>query len=84
MKTAELIRDYITTELLSNQELDFLEIVLWETFDHIDEVEFLAKAPNDITNKLKLPNNSCWQLCCAAILDKNQSIIKLDSKNLNY
>ena len=84
MEITELIRDYITTKLLSNQELDFLEVELWETFDHIDEVEFLAKAPNDITNKLKLPNNSCWQLCCAAILDKNQSIIKLDSKNLNY
>ena len=84
MEITELIRDYITTKLLSNQELDFLEIELWETFDHIDEVEFLAKAPNDITNKLKLPNNSCWQLYCAAILDKNQSIIKLDSKNLNY
>ena len=84
MEITELIRDYITTKLLSNQELDFLEVELWETFDHIDEIEFLAKAPNDITNKLKLPNNSCWQLCCAAILDKNQSIIKLDSKNLNY
>ena len=59
MEITELIRDYITTKLLSNQELDFLEVELWETFYHIDEVEFLAKAPNDITNKLKLPNNSC-------------------------
>ena len=55
MEITELIRDYITTKLLSNQELDFLEVELWETFNHIDEVEFLAKAPNDITNKLKLP-----------------------------
>ena len=78
MKIAEIIRDYITTELLSNQELDFLEIELWETFDHIDEVEFLAKAPNDITNKLKLPNNSFWQLCCAAILYIKRPI---DNKN---
>ena len=57
MKITELIRDYITTKLLSNQELNFLEVELWETFDHIDEFEFLAKAPNDINNKLKLPNN---------------------------
>ena len=78
MGITELIRDYITTKLLSNQELDFLEIETWETFDHIDEVELLAKAPNDITNKLKLPNNSCWQLCCAAILDKKRPI---DNKN---
>ena len=78
MEITELIRDYITTKLLSNQELDFLEVELLETFDHIDEIEFLAKAPNDITNKLKLPNNSCWQLCCAAILDKKRPI---DNKN---
>ena len=52
MEITELIRDYITTKLLSNKELDFLEVELWETFNHIDEVEFLAKAPNDITNKL--------------------------------
>ena len=78
MEITELIRDYITTKLLSNQELDFLEVELWETFNHIDEVEFLAKAPNDITNKLELPNNSCWQLCCAAILDKKRPI---DNKN---
>jgi len=55
MEITELIRDYKTTKLLSNQELDFLEVELWETFNHIDEVEFLAKAPNDITNKLELP-----------------------------
>ena len=78
MEITELIRDYKTTKLLSNQELDFLEVELWETFNHIDEVEFLAKAPNDITNKLELPNNSCWQLCCAAILDKKRPI---DNKN---
>ena len=78
MKITELIRHYIITKLLSNQELDFLEVELWETFNHIDEVEFLAKAPNDITNKLELPKNSCWQLCCASILDKKRPI---DNKN---
>ena len=62
MEITELIRDYITTKLLSNQELDFLEVELWETFNHIDEVEFLAKPPNNITNKLELPNKSCWKL----------------------
>ena len=78
MEITELIRDYMTTKLLSNQELDFLEVELLETFNHIDEVELLAKAPNDITNKLKLPNNSFWQLCCAAILLKKRPI---DNKN---
>ena len=52
MEITELIRDYITTKLLSNQELDFLEVELWETFNHINEFELLLKAPNDITNKL--------------------------------
>ena len=36
MEITKLIRDYITTKLLSNQELDFLEVELWETFNHID------------------------------------------------
>jgi len=70
MEITELIRDYITTKLLSNQELDFLEVELWETFDHIDKIEFLAKAPIYITNKLKLSNNSCWQLCLLRFLIK--------------
>ena len=78
MEITELIRDYITTKLLSNQELDFLEVELQETFNHIVEVELLAKAPNNITNKLDLPNNSYWQLCYAAILDKEKLI---DNKN---
>tara|TARA_Y100001954_G_scaffold47463_1_gene49786 strand:- start:37 stop:192 length:156 start_codon:yes stop_codon:yes gene_type:complete len=49
MEITELIRDYITTKLLSNQELDFLEVEPLDTFNQIDEVELLAKGPNDIT-----------------------------------
>ena len=73
MEITKLIRDYINTKLLSNQELDFLEFELQETFNHIVEVELLAKAPNNITNKLDLPNNSYWQLFYTAILDKEKT-----------
>ena len=84
MEITKLIRDYITTKLILNQELDFLEVELLETFNHIVEVKFLTKAPNDITNKLEPSNNSCWQLCYAGILDKKRPIDnKIDSKNLN-
>ena len=60
MEITELIRDYITTKLLSNQELDFLEVELWETFNYIDKVEFLFKAPKNRINRLELPDNSFW------------------------
>ena len=69
MELTELIKDYIATELLSSIELDFLEGELWETIQHISEINSLTMAPNDICNKLKLKENSCWQLCCAAVLD---------------
>tara|TARA_B100000963_G_scaffold301838_1_gene274566 strand:+ start:260 stop:517 length:258 start_codon:yes stop_codon:yes gene_type:complete len=74
MEITELIRDYITTKLLSNQELDSLEVKLKETFYLIDAFKILEKAPNNIINKLELPNNSCWQLCCSAILDIKRPI----------
>ena len=69
MELTELIKDYIATELLSSIELDFLEGELWETIQHISEINTLTMAPNDICNKLELKENSCWQLCCAAVLD---------------
>ena len=69
MELTELIKDYIATELLSNIELDFLEGELWETIQHISEINTLTMAPIDICNKLELKENSCWQLCCAAVLD---------------
>ena len=69
MEVTELIKDYLVTELLSNIELDFLEGELWETTQHISEINSLAKAPKNICQKLKLDENSCWQLCCAAVLD---------------
>ena len=62
-------KDYIATELLSSTELDFLEAELWETIQHISEINTLTIAPKDICNKLELKEKSCWQLCCAAVLD---------------
>ena len=69
MEVTELIKDYVVTELLSGIELDFLEGELWETTQHISEINSLTIAPKNICNKLELDENSCWQLCCAAVLD---------------
>ena len=41
----ELIKDYVATELLSSIELDFLEGELWETTQHIAEINTVFKAP---------------------------------------
>ena len=48
MELTELIKDYIATELLSSIELDFLEGELWETIQHISEINTLTMAPKDI------------------------------------
>ena len=69
MELTELIKDYVDTELLSSIELDFLEGELWETTQHIAEINTVFKAPNNICKKLDLDEKSCWQLCCAAVLD---------------
>ena len=69
MELTELIKDYVATELLSSIELDFLEADLWETHQHIAEINTVIKAPKNICKKLDLDENSCWQLCCAAVLD---------------
>ena len=69
MEVTELVKDYVVTELLSGTELDFLEGELWETTQHISEINSLTIAPKNICNKLELDENSCWQLCCAAVLD---------------
>ena len=69
MELTELIKDYTATELLSNIELDFLEGELWETTQHIAEINTVFKAPKNICAKLDLDENSCWQLCCAAVID---------------
>ena len=45
MELTELIKDYIATELLSSIELDFLEGELWETIQHISEINTLTMAP---------------------------------------
>ena len=74
MEVTELIKDYLVTELLSNIELDFLEGELWETTQHISEINSLATAPKNICQKLKLDENSCWQLCCAAVLDHTRPL----------
>ena len=69
MELTELIKDYVATELLSSIELDFLEGELWENTQHIAEMNTVIKAPKNICKKLGLDENSCWQLCCAAVLD---------------
>ena len=69
MELTELVKDYVATELLSSIELDFLEGELWETTQHIAEISTVLKAPKKICEKLVLDEKSCWQLCCAAVLD---------------
>ena len=74
MELTELIKDYVTTELLSSIELDFLEGELWETTQHIAELNTVIKAPKNISMKLGLDKESCWQLCCAAVLDTSRPL----------
>ena len=74
MELTELIKDYIATELLSSIELDFLEGELWETTQLIAEINTLIKSPKNISKKLGLDENSCWQLCCAAVLDSSRPL----------
>ncbi len=69
MELTALIKDYVATKLLSSIEIDFLEGELWETTQHIAEINTVIKAPKNICKKLGLDENSCWQLCCAAVLD---------------
>ena len=45
VELTELIKDYVATELLSSIELDFLEGELWETTQHIAEINTVFKAP---------------------------------------
>ena len=74
MELTELIKDYVATELLSSIELDFLEGELWETTQHIAEINTFFKAPKKICEKLDLDEKSCWQLCCAAVLDSSRPL----------
>ena len=74
MELTELIKDYVSTELLSIIELDFLEGELWETTQHIAELNTLTLAPKNICEKLDLDEQSCWQLCCAAVLDSSRPL----------
>ena len=74
MELTELIKDYVATELLSSIELDFLEAELWETTQHIAEINTLIKSPKNICMKLGLDEKSCWQLCSAAVLDASRPL----------
>jgi len=74
LELTELIKDYIATELLSEIELDFLEGELWETTQYIAEIKTVFKAPKNICKKLDLDEKSCWQLCCAAVLDSSRPL----------
>ena len=57
MELTELIKDYVATELLSSIEIDFLEGELWETTQHISEINTVIKAPKNICKKLGLDEN---------------------------
>ena len=69
LELTELVEDFIATKLLSKVELDYLESELWETLEHIDEINSLTSAPANISKELKLKDGSSWQLCCAVVLD---------------
>ena len=72
MELTELIKDYVATELLSSIEIDFLEGELWETTQHIAEINTVIKALKNICKKLGLDGKSCWQLLFAVILDSSR------------
>ena len=74
MELTELIKDYVATGLLSSIELDFLEGELWESTQYIAEINTLIKSPKNICMKLGLDEKSCWQLCCAAVLDSSRPL----------
>ena len=74
MELTGLIKDYFATELLSSMEIGFLEGELWETTQHIAELNTVIKAPKNICKKLGLNEISCWQLCCAAVLDSSRPL----------
>ena len=54
MELTELIKDYEATELLSSIELDFRERELWETIQHIAEINTVFQAPKKTCEKLDL------------------------------
>ena len=58
MELTELIKDYVATDLLSSIEIDFLEGELWETTQHIAEINTVIKAPKILCEKLELDENS--------------------------
>ena len=74
MELTELIKDYVATDLLSSIELDFLEGELWETTQHIAEINTVIIASKNICEKLDLDEKSSWQLCCAAVLDSSRPL----------
>jgi len=51
-----------------------IEGELWETTQHIAEINAVIIAPKNICKKLGLDENSCWQLCCAAVLDSSRPL----------
>ena len=80
MELTELVKDFVVTELLSNIELDFLEGELWETIQHISEINSLTIAPNKICKQLEIDEKSSWQLCCAAVLDSSRPLKNKSSR----
>ena len=74
MELTELIKDYLAKELLSGIEIDFREGELWETSQHIAEINTVFEDPKNICEKLNLDENSCKQLSCAPLLDSSRPL----------
>jgi len=51
VELTELIKDYVATELLSSIEIDFLEGELWETTQHIAEINTVINARKEIPSQ---------------------------------
>ena len=83
MELKELIKDYVVKELLSSMKLDLLESELWETNQHIGEINTVFKALKNKWKKLGLDEKSYWQLCCTAILDFSRPL-KNGQKRVDY
>ena len=69
MELIELIKDYLSTELLLRIELDFLEGESCETTLLIAEINKVFTDPKNLCERLYLDESSCSQLCYAALFN---------------
>ena len=81
MELNELVKDYLVTELLSSIEINFLEGELWETTQHISEINTVFKAPKNICEKLDLDEKSCWKIMLCSCTGLLKTIKKWTKKS---